>query len=149
MACFTKIRQRNEANCEFEKYVTQSLSNQPEKINLNSIYTLYVCDKSENAWVCATWQWSALDWCYWIALPASPIVQSSNTVSCASLSFRTHPCVLAIKLLRICSWWDTMNYAHSLILLDNENLDMDIASFTPYMYTVLQIRINKCIIQCQ
>ena len=56
-----------------------------------------VCDKSENARVCAKWQWNALDWCYWIALPASPVVQSSNTVSCVSLSFRTHPCVLSIK----------------------------------------------------
>ena len=36
------------------------------------------------------------DWCYWIALPDSPVVQSSNTVSCVSLPFRTHPCVLAI-----------------------------------------------------
>ena len=48
--------------------------------------------------MCAKWQWNALDWCYWIALPASPVVQSSNTVSCVSLSFRTHPCVLAIVL---------------------------------------------------
>ena len=47
--------------------------------------------------MCAKWQWNALDWCYWIALPALPVVQSSNTVSCVSLSFRTHPCVLAIK----------------------------------------------------
>ena len=47
--------------------------------------------------MCAKWQWNALDWCYWIALPASPVVQSSNTVACVSLSFRTHPCVLAIK----------------------------------------------------
>ena len=53
------------------------------------------------------------------------------------------------KLLRICSWWDTMNYAHSLILQDNEIMDMNIVSFAPYMYTVIQIRINKCIIQCQ
>ena len=46
--------------------------------------------------MCAKWQWNALDWCYWIALPASPVVQSSNTVSCVSLSFRTQPCALAI-----------------------------------------------------
>ena len=37
-----------------------------------------MCNKSENAWVCAKWQWNALDWCYWIVLPASPVVQSSK-----------------------------------------------------------------------
>ena len=47
--------------------------------------------------MCAKWQWNALDWCYWIAIPASLVVQSSNTVSCVSLSIRTHPCVLAVK----------------------------------------------------
>ena len=72
------------------------MSNSFDKRHLNSVWTQYVCDKSENARVCAKWQWNALDWCYWIALPASPLVQSSNTVSCVSLSFRTHPCVLAI-----------------------------------------------------
>ena len=60
------------------------------------ILAKYVCDKSKNARVCAKWQWNALDWCYWIALAASPVVQSSNTLSCVSLSFHTHPCVLAI-----------------------------------------------------
>ena len=30
--------------------------------------------------MCAKWQWNALDWCYWIALPASPVVQSSNSL---------------------------------------------------------------------
>ena len=67
------------------------------KSHLNSVCTEYVCDKSENARVCAKCQWNALDWCYWIALPASPVLQSSNTVSCVSLSFRAHPCVLAIN----------------------------------------------------
>ena len=57
-----------------------------------------MCDKSENSWVCAKWQWNALDLCYWIALPALPVVQSSNTVSCVSLSFRTHPFVLAMNI---------------------------------------------------
>ena len=101
MACFTKTQQRNRTNCEFEKYVTTSnffVLNSLAKSHLNFVCTEYVCDKSENAWVCAKWQWNPLDWCYWIALPASPVVQSSNTVSCVSLSFRTHPCVLAIKL---------------------------------------------------
>ena len=94
MACFTKTQQRNGTNCEFEKYVTMNnffMLNSLDKSHLNSICTQYVCDKSENARVCAKWQWYARDWCYWIA------VQSSNTVSCVSLSFRTHPCVLAIK----------------------------------------------------
>ena len=67
-----------------------------DKSHLNIVSTQYVCDKSENARVCAKWQWNALDWCYWIALSASPVVQSSNTDPCVSLSFRTHPCVLAI-----------------------------------------------------
>ena len=101
MACFTKNQQRNGTNCQFEKYVTTSnyfVLNSLDKGHLNSVCTHYVCDKSENARVCAKWQWNALDWCYWIALPASPVVQSSNTVSCVSLSFRTHPCVLAIIL---------------------------------------------------
>ena len=126
MACFTKNQQRNGTNCQFEKYVTTSnyfVLNSLDKGHLNSVCTNYVCDKSENARVCAKWQWNALDWCYWIALPASPVVQSSNTVSCVSLSFHTHPCVLAIKLhlsrqltcwsLR-CSWnitcWHCSNY---------------------------------------
>ena len=78
--------------------------NSLHKSHLNSVRTQYVCDKSENARVCAKWQWNALDWCYWIALPASPVVQSSNTVSCVSLSFHTHPCVIDIKYVFICSW---------------------------------------------
>ena len=81
------------------KYATRSnffALNSLDKSHLYSVCTQYVCDKSENARVCAKWQWNALDWCYWIALPASPVMQSSNTVSCVSLSFRTHPCVLAI-----------------------------------------------------
>ena len=101
MACFTKSQQRNGTNCKCEKYVATSnffVLNSLTKSHLNSVCTEYVCDKSESARVCAKWQWNALDWCYWIALPASPVVQSSNTVSCVSLSFRTHPCVLAIVL---------------------------------------------------
>ena len=103
MACFTKTQQSNGTNCEFEKYVTRSkffVLNTLVKSHRNSVRAQYVCDKSKNARVCAKWQWNALDWCYWIALPASPVVQSSNTVSYVSLSFRTHPCVLAILLLR-------------------------------------------------
>ena len=101
MAYFTKTQQCNRTNCEFEKYATTSnffVLNSLAKSHLNSVCTEYICDKSENARVCAKWQWNALDWCYWIALPASPVVQSSNTVSCVSLSFRTHRCVLAIKM---------------------------------------------------
>ena len=33
-----------------------------------------------------------------------------------------------------------MNYAHSLILQDNEIMDMSIVSFATYMYTVIQMR---------
>ena len=44
--------------------------------------------------MCAKWQSSALGWCYWIAFK----VATSNTVLCVSLSFLTHPRVLAIKL---------------------------------------------------
>ena len=43
-----------------------------------------------------------LDWCYWIALPVSTVVQSSNTVSCVSLSFRTHPGILAFVTYILC-----------------------------------------------
>ena len=71
-----------------------SMLNSLAKSHINSVCT--DCDKSENARVCAKWQWNALDWCYCIALPASPVVQSSNTVSCVSLLFRTYPCVLSI-----------------------------------------------------
>ena len=74
------------------------VSNSLGKCHLNSVWTKYVYDKSENVQVCAKWQWHALDWCYWIALPASLVVQSSNTVLCISLSFRTHLCLLAMKL---------------------------------------------------
>ena len=97
MACFTKTQQRNGTNCEFEKYVGTSnifVLNSLAKSHLDSVCTKYECDKSENARVCAKWQWNALDWCYWIALPASPVLQSSNTVSCVSLPFRTHPCAI-------------------------------------------------------
>ena len=97
MACFTKIQQRNGTNCEFEKICNFVVSNSIEKSHRNSVCPQYVCDKSQNARVCAKWQWNTLDWCYWIALPASSVVQSSNTVSCVSLSFRTPLCVLAIK----------------------------------------------------
>ena len=75
MACFTKNQQCNGTNCKFEKYVTTSnyfVLNSLDKGHLSSVCTHYVCDKSENACVCAKWQWNALDWCYWIALPASP-----------------------------------------------------------------------------
>ena len=44
------------------------MSNSLGKRHLNSVWTQYVCDKSENARACAKWQWNALDWCYWIAL---------------------------------------------------------------------------------
>ena len=110
MACFTKTQEHNGTNCEFEKYVTTIkflVLKSSDKSHLNSICTLYVCDKRENAWVCAKWLWNALDWCYWIAFPASPVVQSSNTVWCVSLSFRTHPCILAIEP----PCWGTWNLA--------------------------------------
>ena len=83
MACFTKTQQRVGTNCEFEKYVIASyffVLNSLDKNNLNPVCTQHVCDKSENARVCAKWQWNALDWCYWIALPGSPVVQSSNSL---------------------------------------------------------------------
>ena len=89
MACFTKTQQRNGTNCEFEKSATMSklfVLNSLDKSHRNSVRAQYVCDKSENARVCAKWQWNALDWCYW----------------CVSLSFRTHPCVLAIVLQGRC-----------------------------------------------
>ena len=57
-----------------------AVSNSLGKRHLNSVWTRYVCDKCESVPVCAKWQWNALNWCYWIALPASPDVQSSNTV---------------------------------------------------------------------
>ena len=107
LTCFTKTQQRNGTNCEFEKHVTTSnvfVLNSLDKSYLNSVYTQYVCGKGENARVCAKWQWNVLDWCYWIALPASLVVHSSNTLSCVSLSFRTHPCVLAIKPLKWEIW---------------------------------------------
>ena len=107
MACFTKTQQCNGTNCGFEKKVTTSkffVLNSLDKSHLNSVRTQYVCDKSENTRVCVKWQWNALDWCYWIALPSSPVMQSSNTVSCVSLSFRTHPCVLAIAYNDLWPW---------------------------------------------
>ena len=58
MACFTKTQQRNGTNCEFEKYVTTSnffVLNPLDKSPLNCVCTRYVCDKSENARVCAKW----------------------------------------------------------------------------------------------
>ena len=99
MACFTKTQQRNGTNCEFEKYVTTInffMLNQLDKSHLNSACIQCVCDKSEKARACAKWQRKSLDWCYRIAFPASPILQSCDTVSCVSQSFRAHPCVLAI-----------------------------------------------------
>ena len=55
-----------------------------------------MCDKSENIQVCVNRQWKALEWCHRNALLASMTVQSSNTVSCISLSIHIHPIVLAI-----------------------------------------------------
>ena len=75
------------------------VSNSLGKRHANSIGAQYVCDKSKTSRVCAKWQWNALDWCYWNALPASLVVQSSNTVSFVSLSFRTHPCILTMLML--------------------------------------------------
>ena len=115
MACFTKNQQRNGTNCQFEKYVTTSnyfVLNSLDKGHLNSVCTHYLCDKSENARVCAKWQWNALDWCYWIALPASPVVQSSNTVSCFSLSFRTHTVRSRYTLLQK---WKRVLSAHTWV----------------------------------
>ena len=65
-----------------------------DKSHLNPVCTHYAFDKSENARMCAKWQWNTLDWCCWIALSASPVVQSNHTISCVSLSFLTHPCVI-------------------------------------------------------
>ena len=125
MACFTKTQQCNGTNCEFEKYVTTSnifVLDSLDKCHLNSVCTQYVCDKSENARVCAKWLWNALNWCYWIALPASPVVQSSNTVSCVSLSFRTNPCVLAIKFLLLrFDHWSPNCYKYLHILSQDRN----------------------------
>ena len=73
MTCFTKTHQCNGTNCEFEKYVNMSnffVLNSLDKSHLNSVCAQYVCDKSENARVCAKWQWNTLDCCYWIALLA-------------------------------------------------------------------------------
>ena len=48
---------------------------------------------NENAQVCAKWRWNARDWCYWItqSRECNPV----TPVECISLSFHTHPCVLA------------------------------------------------------
>ena len=67
---WTKLRIWKISNC----FVSNSLG----KRHIYSGCTKYVCDKSENVQVCAQWQWNALDWCYWIALPASPVVQNGN-----------------------------------------------------------------------
>ena len=40
-----------------------------------------------------------------------------------------------------------MNYAHSIILQDNEIMDMNIVSFTPYMYTVSGTNFSEVRIQ--
>ena len=90
MACFTKIHQGNESNCEVKKYVTKSISNSLDKNHLISVYLWYVCDKRENARLCAKWSWNALDLCFHTAHPASPVVQSSETVSFHCHFVRTH-----------------------------------------------------------
>ena len=53
-------------------WVTFLVLNSLAKSHLNSVCTEYVFDKSENARVCAKWQWNALDWCYWV----NPVTQS-------------------------------------------------------------------------
>ena len=73
------------------------MSNSLNKSPLNSVCTQYVCAKSDNARVYSKWQWNALEWRYRIALQALLVMQSSNTVSCVSMSFRTHPCGLAMN----------------------------------------------------
>ena len=96
MTCFTNIYQRNWANGEYEQFVIEIYqTHQTRAISIRCIQK-HVCDKNENARVCAKWQWNALDCCYWIVQPVSSVVQSSNIVPCFSLPFRTNPCVLAI-----------------------------------------------------
>ena len=54
--------------------------NSLDKCHLNYVCTQYICDKGGNARGWAKWQWNALDWCNWIAPPASPVVQSSYSL---------------------------------------------------------------------
>ena len=47
--------------------------------------------------MCPIWQWNGpLEWCYCIALPVSPVVQSSNIAPCVSLMNCTHPNILHV-----------------------------------------------------
>ena len=52
---------------------------------------------SENAWVCAKWQWNARD-CYTGLHECNPV----TPVECISMSFRTHPCSLAFITHILC-----------------------------------------------
>ena len=58
---------------------------------------------SENAWVCAKWQWNARDCVTGLHDRRSRECNPVTPVECVSLSFRTHPCVLAFitHILRV------------------------------------------------
>ena len=61
---------------------------------------------------------NALAWCYWIALTASLVMQSGNTVSCVSLSFRTTDSSQQLQITcgeltcGCCHRWIAWTYGH-------------------------------------
>ena len=76
------------------------------QMKLMHICTLYSYEYilyGENPWVCAKWQWNARDCVNGLHDRLSPECNPVTPFECVSLSFRTHPCVLAfiIHLLYI------------------------------------------------
>ena len=58
---------------------------------------------SENAWVCAKWQWNARDCVTGLHDRRSRQSNPVTPVECLSLSFRTHTCVLAFITYIMCT----------------------------------------------
>ena len=58
---------------------------------------------SENARVCAKWQWNARDFVTGLHDRRSRECNPITPVECVSLSFRTHPCVLAFITYILCT----------------------------------------------
>ena len=68
-----------------------------------SLKEITICLYSENARVCAKWQWNARDCVTGLHDRRSRECNPVTPVECVSLSFRTQPCVLAFITYILCT----------------------------------------------
>ena len=78
--------------------------------------------------MCAKWQWNALDWCYWIAPQASPVMQHvlSNTTPLWYVKALEHNFIFCVKTTVKGFWKMRSNDTH----------------FTTYMRMQLRVYID-------